>query len=93
MEAVDCIKSYKEKEKRIELQKNIKSDIESIFNDVSMMMTNNEVFYKNFFPSFILLRTSYQERLEEFENLTMLYLNMINSSKISSIGMVMILLM
>ncbi len=69
MEAVDCIKSYKEKEKRIELQKNIKSDIESIFNDVSMMMTNNEVFYKNFFPSFILLRTSYQERLEEFEKL------------------------
>lgn len=69
MEAVDWIKSYKEKAKRIELQKNIKSDIESIFNDVSMMMNNNEAFYKNFFPSFIILRTAYQERLEEFEKL------------------------
>lgn len=69
MEAVDWIKSYKEKAKRIELQKNIKTDIESIFNDVSMMMINNETFYKNFFPSFIILRTTYQERLEEFEKL------------------------
>lgn len=69
MEAVDWIKSYKEKAKRIELQKNIKSDIESIFNDVSMMMIDNETFYKNFFPSFVILRTTYQERLEEFEKL------------------------
>lgn len=69
MEAVDWYNSYKEKAKRIELQKNIKADIESIFNDVSMMMTNNEVFYKNFFPSFLVLRTAYQERLEEFEKL------------------------
>ncbi len=69
MEAVDWIKSYKEKAKRIELQKNIKTDIESIFNYVSMMMINNETFYKNFFPSFIILRTTYQERLEEFEKL------------------------
>lgn len=48
MEAVDWIKSYKEKAKRIELQKNIKTDIESIFNDVSMMMINNETFYPKF---------------------------------------------
>lgn len=69
MEAVDWYNSYKEKAKRIELQNNIKADIESIFNDVSMMMINNEVFYKNFFPSFLVLRTAYQERLEEFEKL------------------------
>lgn len=70
MEAVDWIKSYKEKAKRIELQKNIKSNIESIFNDVSMMMVDNETFYKNFFPSFVILKTTYQERLEEFEKLS-----------------------
>jgi hypothetical protein len=69
METVEWINSYKEKEKRLNLQKNIKSDIESIFKDVFNMMINNEEFYQKFFPSFITMRTAYQERLNEFEKL------------------------
>ena len=67
MEGVDWFKSYKEKEKRIELQKNVKSDIESIFNGVYNDLNDNETFYQNFFPSFIDMRTAYQERLKEYE--------------------------
>lgn len=68
-DAADIYYSYKQKQKADNLKKTLKADIEKFFIDVTDMLTNNELFYKTFYPSYIELRTVYQERLSEFEEL------------------------